>query len=63
MRARELSSAIVLGLGCITSAAAGREWFERWLIAAPIVPWLLTRSLTRFYVLKSDEVATPALAR
>jgi hypothetical protein len=59
----ELSSAAVLVIGCITSAVAGREWFERWLIATPILPWLLTRSLTRFHVLKSDEVAAPALAR
>ncbi len=49
----DLSSAGVLTLGCLTAAALGGEiWLQRWLLAAPLVPWLLNRPLARHYLLK-----------
>jgi hypothetical protein len=59
----ELTTAAVLIVGGITAAAFGREWFGRWLMATPLVPWCLTRPLTRHYFLKPDEAAAPAPAR
>jgi len=43
----DLSTAALLATGCLASAAAGMEWFARWMMLAPIVPWLLTRTLAR----------------
>jgi hypothetical protein len=43
----ELATAAMLVAGCVGSAALGPEWFARWLIMTPLVPWLLTRPLAR----------------
>ena len=47
----DLSSYGVLALGCITAAVFGGEtWLQRWLLAAPAVPWLLNRPMARHYL-------------
>jgi len=56
----ELSTAAVLVFGSVASAAAGAEWLGRWLIATPLVPWLLTRPLARGYFFQPDAAAAPA---
>ena len=49
----DLSSAGVLALGCIAAAALGGEtWLQIWLLATPLVPWLINRPLARHYLLK-----------
>jgi hypothetical protein len=57
----DLATAAVLGGGCAVSAAAGAEALMGWLTVTPLVPWLLTRTLTRHYLLK--PAAGPAPAR
>ncbi len=43
----EMISALVLAAGCVGTALAGQEWFARWLLVTPLVPWLVTRPLAR----------------
>lgn len=50
----ELSTAALLVAGCVTTAAAGKNWFVAWLSLSPLLPWALTRPLARYYLLKSD---------
>ncbi len=48
----DLSGAAILVLGSAVSAFAGLEWFKRWLLVSPLMPWLINRSLARRAVLK-----------
>lgn len=48
----ELTTAAVLALGCVGSAALGRTWFSQWLIVTPLVPWVLTRPMARYYLFR-----------
>jgi hypothetical protein len=50
----DLSGALCLVVGSVAGAAAGMEWFKRWLIIAPLVPWLVNRSLARRALLRED---------
>lgn len=59
----ELTTAAVLILGCVVTAALGMEWLARWLVATPLVPWLLTRPLARRFFFRPDAGATSAPAR
>lgn len=59
----ELTTAAVLILGCVATAALGAEWFARWLVATPLVPWLLTRPLARRFFFRPDGAAASAPAR
>jgi len=43
----ELTAAAAYGLGCLAAAWAGPEWFQRWLVLTPLVPWLINRPLAR----------------
>jgi len=43
----DLSGAACLVVGSVVSAAAGLEWFKRWLVVSPVVPWLVNRTLAR----------------
>jgi len=43
----DLSGAACLIIGSLIGAAAGLEWFKRWLIISPAVPWLVNRTLAR----------------
>lgn len=43
----ELSAAAVLIAGTVIAAALGMEWFLRWLLISPVVPWLVNRPLAR----------------
>jgi hypothetical protein len=43
----DLLGAAALVTGSFISALAGREWFIRWLIFSPLVPWLVNRPLAR----------------
>ena len=36
-----------LVVGSVASAAVGLEWFTRWLVVAPLVPWVVNRSIAR----------------
>ena len=58
----ELTTAAVLIVGCVAAAALGAEWFARWLIVTPLLPWLLTRPLARRYFFRPDagEASAPA---
>jgi hypothetical protein len=56
----ELTTAVVLASGCVISAALGAADFKRWLIATPLVPWLVTRMLARWYLFKQGANATRA---
>lgn len=53
----DLTTAGILAAGCIATAACGRAWFVLWLLAAPIVPWLVTRPLARRYFARSIRFA------
>lgn len=49
----DLSACGVLALGCILAPALGGESALRtWLLAAPVVPWLLNRPLAHHYLFK-----------
>jgi O-antigen/teichoic acid export membrane protein len=51
----DLSGAAVLVGGSLVAALAGGEtWFWRWLLIAPIVPWLLNRTLARRILLRCN---------
>ncbi|MDI1247856.1 MAG: hypothetical protein PSV13_03140 [Lacunisphaera sp.] len=50
----DLSGALCLVAGSVVAAAAGVEWFKRWLLVAPLVPWLVNRSLARRALLQGD---------
>jgi hypothetical protein len=43
----DLITAGVLAAGSLAAAAAGTDWFARWMIITPLVPWALTRPLAR----------------
>lgn len=45
--AADFGGAACLMSGCIIGAKAGPEWFKGWLMLAPLVPWLVNRSLAR----------------
>lgn len=59
----ELTGAAVLLTGSLATAAAGADWFARWLIATPLVPWLVTRPLARGYYFRPDAASKPSPAR
>lgn len=59
----ELTTAVVLIVGCLGSAAASAEWFARWLMLTPLLPWLLTRPLARGYFFRPGAGAASAPAR
>lgn len=49
----DLSFAGLLAIGSVTTAALGGEiWWQFWLLAAPLFPAILSRSLARFYLLQ-----------
>jgi hypothetical protein len=56
----DLTTAGVLAAGCVVTALAGQTALSRWMMFTPLVPWLLTRPLARFYLFK--PAATPAPA-
>lgn len=51
----ELATAAVLAGGCVGSALLGKTWFSQWLMITPVVPWLLTRPLARYYVFRPER--------
>jgi hypothetical protein len=48
----ELTAAVVLVAGGLTTAAFGESWFLRWLLVSPIVPWVVNRPLARRYLFR-----------
>ena len=51
----DLSAATVLILGGVIGAWAGPGWFKGWLLATPLLPWVLSRSLARYYYFRSPQ--------
>jgi hypothetical protein len=49
----DLCGAVCLVAGSLLSAAAGWEWFTRWLMCAPLVTWAVNRTLARRAALKA----------
>jgi hypothetical protein len=47
----ELTAAGVLIAGSVGAAAIGQQWFLRWMLVSPLVPWLVSRPLVRRYFL------------
>lgn len=43
------SAALLIAGGLLTAAFGGEDSFVWWLVITPVVPWLLTRPLARFY--------------
>lgn len=43
----EFSAAALLIVGSVASASLGVEWFFRWMLFAPVVPWVVNRTLAR----------------
>jgi hypothetical protein len=43
----ELTAAVILIAGGVTTAIAGPDWFLRWLLISPVVPWAVNRPLAR----------------
>ncbi len=41
--AADLSGATLLAIGALVSARIGMDWFVRWLVVSPLVPWLVNR--------------------
>ncbi len=56
----DLTTAAILAAGCLFSASGGLVWLARWLTISPLIPWLVTRSLSRYYFFKpaTDHVLT-----
>jgi hypothetical protein len=54
----DLSAAGILALGSIAAAAAGEIWLQRWLLATPLVPWVLARPLARYHLFKTASPGT-----
>jgi hypothetical protein len=48
----DLTTAAVLAAGGFAAAAGGADWFARWLVATPLVPWIVTRPIARYYFFK-----------
>jgi hypothetical protein len=46
----DLAGAVVLCLGCVAGAAAGWDALMTWLVISPVVPWLVNRSVARYYL-------------
>lgn len=59
----DLTNAALLAGGSLIAAIVGLEWFKRWLLIAPLVPWLVTRPMARRYLFKPDAVPAPAPGR
>lgn len=59
----DLAAAAILIIGSIVAAAAGTGWLARWLVATPLVPWLLSRTLARHHLFKPDSDPVPAPVR
>jgi hypothetical protein len=59
----DLTSAGILAAGCLAGAVAGQVWLTRWLLVTPLIPWLLTRTLARYYFFKPGAGPTPAPGR
>lgn len=53
----DLTTAGVLVLGGLAAALIGAEWFARWLMFSPLIPWLLTRPLARHYFFQPSATA------
>jgi len=49
----DFSTALVLASGGLGAAWAGERWFSIWLVATPLVPWILSRPLARHYYFKT----------
>ncbi len=49
----DLSGTACLIAGSLLGAAAGWDWFTRWLMWAPLVPWLVNRTLARRAALRA----------
>lgn len=46
--------AAVLVAGSVTAALVGKDAFRAWLVAAPVVPWLVNRSLARRALMRDE---------
>lgn len=55
----DLAFAGVLLAGGLIAAAVGRTAFAGWLLATPVVPWLLNRALARRVLLSTETSAPP----
>lgn len=53
----ELTTAALLATGCIAAALSGPVWLMRWLLVTPIIPWLVTRTLARRFVIRPATTA------
>ncbi|HET7535200.1 MAG TPA: oligosaccharide flippase family protein [Candidatus Didemnitutus sp.] len=53
--AADLGGAAFLIVGSIAAATAGVEYFKGWLLAAPLVPWILNRPLARRAVFRVPD--------
>jgi hypothetical protein len=59
----DLTAAVVLVAGGVVAAGLGENVFRGWLIATPVVPWLVNRPLARRYYFKPAANPAPAPAR
>lgn len=56
----ELTAAAFLVMGGGVAASVSPAWFAWWLMATPLLPWLVTRPLARRYFFKPVSTATPS---
>lgn len=59
----ELAAAAVLVLGSVGAARSGLEWWSRWCLVSPLVPWLVNRPIARHHFLKLDAGPAPGPGR
>lgn len=59
----DLGTAAVLIAGSVLAALQGIEWFQRWLLVTPVLPWILTRPLARHFLLRPSAPPAPAPGR
>jgi hypothetical protein len=58
----DAATALILAGGGLASAFIDEHWFMLWLSVTPAVPWIVSRSLARYYYFKPALVATPSPA-
>lgn len=59
----ELSAAVVLVLGSTGAAWAGQEWWSRWCLLSPLIPWVVNRPIARRHFFRPGQGAGPAPGR
>jgi len=56
----DLTTAGILIGGSVIAAFGGKDVFTRWLLYTPLIPWIVTRTLARKFLLNSTAIPPSA---